>query len=301
MAEDKNQLKQGKLILSRKGYFTVEYGEKNCVCKAATRLRNEGIEPLCGDRVTFQDNNDGTGFITAISERTNRFPRPNVANADLLAIVVASAEPEPDLFYIDKMTCIGEISGVETVLVISKNDIKDGGELAEIYRKCGYKVFLTDKTPSKDIDGLKQLMKGKLTVLAGPSGVGKSSLLNAMYPSMNAQIGDISQRILRGKNTTRHTQLFPTENGGYIADTPGFTSIDFEKDNLLPFEALKNAFPEMQPYLTDCAYRNCNHTKEEGCAVIDAVEKGIIPKSRHESYVKLFEILKRNKYKNYKN
>lgn len=285
--------KKGRIILSRKGFFNVENEGSVTVCKAATRLRNENVEPLCGDIASFVDNGDGTGFIVGICERRNSFPRPCVANADVLAVVIASADPEPDLFYVDKMTCIGVKNDVETVIVITKNDIRESEKYASIYQKCSFRVFLTSNAEDDvGTEELREFLKGKITVFAGPSGVGKSSLLNRMYPMYNAETGELSKKIMRGRNTTRHTELFPTENGGYIADTPGFTSLDFEKNDLLSLGELVFCFPEMEDYLTGCRFRKCGHTKEIGCLVIDAVNDGRIPASRHDSYVKLFELLK---------
>ena len=284
--------KKGRIILSRRGFFNVENENGVCVCKAATRLRNENKEPLCGDIADFVDNGDGTGFIVGLGERKNSFLRPCVANVDVLAIVVSATDPEPDLFYVDKMTCIGVKNNVETVIVITKNDLKDSREYADIYRKCGFRVFLTGNGNGDGTNELKEFLSGSFTVFAGPSGVGKSSLLNRMYPMFNAETGELSKKIMRGRNTTRHTELFPTGNGGYIADTPGFTSLDFEKNDLISLNELVFCFPETEEYLTGCRFRKCGHTKEIGCLVIDAVNDGRIPKSRHDSYVKLFELLK---------
>ncbi|MDD4125070.1 MAG: ribosome small subunit-dependent GTPase A [Eubacteriales bacterium] len=284
--------KRGRIIVSRKGFFTVDSENELCVCKACTRLRLEKKEPLCGDIVAYNDNGDGTGFITDLEPRKNFFPRPGVANADMLVIVIASANPQPDLFYVDKMTCIGVKAAAEIIIVVNKTDLKNADEYVGIYKKCGFRTFKTRSDTGDGIEELKNCLSGKIAVFAGPSGVGKSSLLNAMYPEYNAVTGTLSQKIMRGKNTTRHIELFKTSSGGYIADTPGFTSIDFEKFDLLAFSELKGSFPEMQEYMTDCRFRNCGHTKESGCAVISAVECGNIPKSRHESYVRLFELLK---------
>lgn len=288
----------GRIIVSRKGFFTVDAENRLIVCAACTRLRFEKKEPLCGDFVEFEDNGDGTGFITDIVNRKNSFPRPPVANADILAIVIALSNPEPDLFYVDKMTCIGVKAGVETIIVLNKADLKGPAELKGIYEKCGFPVFLTSAAGNTGVNELRDYLTGKVAVFAGPSGVGKSSLLNAMFPGYNAEVGELSQKIGRGKNTTRHIQLFKTPAGGYIADTPGFTSLDFERFDLMSFEELKNSFPEMAEYIPSCRFRKCGHTKEIGCGVVSAVEAGLIPKSRHESYVKLFEILKnKDKYK----
>ncbi len=285
-------IKRGRIIVGRKGFFTVENGEERCVCKACTRLRLEKKEPLCGDFALYEDNGDGTGFITDLEPRKNSFPRPGFANADILAIIIASANPPPDLFYVDKMTCIGVKAKAETVIVVNKTDLKSGDDYAGIYEKCGLKTFRTRHDTGEGINALKSFLEGKTAVFAGPSGVGKSSLLNAMFPEYHAETGELSEKILRGRNTTRHTELFVTPSGGHIADTPGFTSLDFERYDLLTLAELKTCFPEMGEYAKNCRFRDCGHTKETGCGVIAAAENGLIPKSRHESYVKLFDILK---------
>ena len=289
MSEEK---KTGIIVLSRKGFFNVDHPGGVCVCKAATRLRREKTEPLCGDIAKFTDNGDGTGFITGICDRKCCFPRPSVANADLLCIVAASIDPAPDLFCIDKLTCLAAENGVEAALVINKCDLSSGAELERIYSSCGYKVFTAGEGMT-DTAAIREFLSGKITVFAGASGVGKSTLLNRLYPQYAAETGELSVRIKRGKNTTRHTELFPTGDGGYIADTPGFSAFDPENYDHLTFEGLAGAFPEFAPFESKCRFRGCGHTKEIGCAVIDAVQNGVIPVSRHASYVSLFDILKK--------
>jgi len=281
----------GRIVLSRKGFFNVENGGTVCICKAATRLRLEKKEPLCGDIAEFTDNGDGTGFITGLLPRRNCFPRPKVANADVLCIVAAVTDPEPDLFSIDKLTCLGVLNGVETVIVLNKCDLGDCSPMRDIYSSCGFRVFRTS-AEGGDTALLRGYLAGRITVFAGASGVGKSTLLNRLYPQHEAQTGDISDRIKRGKNTTRHTELFPTGDGGHIADTPGFSALDIEDVGLFSSDTLTDAFPEFTPFVNECRFRGCGHTKEIGCAVRNAVERGIIPASRHESYVKLFGLLK---------
>ena len=289
MMEEK---KTGVIVLSRKGFFNVEHSGGVCVCKAATRLRLLKKEPLCGDVAEFTDNGDGTGFITDILPRKCCFPRPSVANADVFCIVISAQDPEPDLYCVDLLTCLGVKSGVDTVIVINKRDLSDGEKYREIYSSCGFEVFGSD-IYGNGADELRARLKGKTAVFAGASGVGKSSLLNRLYPQFGAKTGELSSRIRRGKNTTRHTELFPTGDGGYIADTPGFSALDPETEDLLEFDDLSYCFPEFGRYFGKCRFRGCGHTKEIGCAVIDAVNNGLIPASRHSSYVKLFGILKK--------
>ncbi len=287
----KDEHNTGVIVLSRKGFFNVETESGVCVCKAATRLRHEKKEPLCGDTAVFTDNGDGTGFITGILPRKCCFPRPSVANADVFCIVISAQDPLPDLYCVDLMTCIGVKSQVDTVIVINKCDLADGEGYARIYSSCGFEVYKTDMTGA-GADALRDRLKGRIAVFAGASGVGKSSLLNRLYPQFGAQTGELSAKIARGRNTTRHTELFATGGGGYIADTPGFSALDPETEDLLVFDDLSYCFPEFADHFGKCRFRGCGHTKEIGCAVIDAVERGIIPTSRHASYVKLFGILK---------
>ncbi|MBO4500925.1 MAG: ribosome small subunit-dependent GTPase A [Clostridia bacterium] len=286
-----NEKKTGRIILSRKGFFNVENGGGITVCKAATKLRLQGKEPLCGDIAAFTENGDGTGFIVDILPRKCCFPRPSVANADVLCIVFAVCDPAPDLFCIDLLTCIGVKNGIETAVIVNKCDLADCSAYAKIYSSCGFRVFTTDKN-GMDADNLRGYLRGRTAVFAGASGVGKSSLLNRLYPEFSAETGELSAKIKRGRNTTRHVELFPTGDGGYIADTPGFSALDPENADLPPLKELAEVFPEFAGYKGECRFRGCGHTKEIGCAVIEAVEKGIIPASRHESYVKMFDTLK---------
>lgn len=290
---------KGRIISVKKGVYAVrdELSSGGQVsCASCTRLRIEGKKPFCGDYVIYEDNGDGSGFITDLLPRKNSFPRPSVANADILAIVVAAASPDPDLYYIDKLTCLGAAAGVEVAVIVNKNDLKDGRGISGVYEKCGFKTFLISAARSGekplDIQNIKDYFKSKTVVLAGPSGAGKSTLLNAMYPRFKIKVGQLSKRILRGKNTTRHAELYPTDDLGYIADTPGFSALDLERGGIITFDKLGECFPEMLPFMDLCRFSKCRHTVEEGCGVLAGVREGAIPKSRHESYKKLFDALK---------
>ncbi len=181
------------------------------------------------------------------------------------------------------------------MFVVYKNDVGDGNSLAEIYRRCGFDVFMTRADIAQGVDGLKAYISGKTSVFCGASGVGKSSLLNAICPAARAETGDISHRIGRGRNTTRHTELFPLDCGGRIADSPGFSLLDIGEALNVPCDELAELFPEFEEYRYSCRYRSCTHTKDDGCAVRHAVSDGIIPQSRHESYVRLYNELKNTK------
>ncbi|MEG1743563.1 MAG: ribosome small subunit-dependent GTPase A, partial [Clostridia bacterium] len=240
--------KNGRIVKCKNGFFTVETNDSGtCLCKAATRLRYEKKTLLPGDIAVYEDNSDGTGFVVDIMPRKNSFIRPGIANADVFVIVVATAMPEPLLYNIDKLTAVFAAQNTEIVIAANKIDIKSANELVEIYSKCGFKTFAVQAEKGIGTDEIKKCIDGKLTVFCGASGVGKSSLLNALYPKFKAEIGLLSEKIERGKNTTRCTELYKTSESGYIADTPGFSMIDFEHFDMLKFDDLKYAFPEMQP------------------------------------------------------
>lgn len=286
----------GRIIKEKRGLFTCESEEKLILCRAASRFRNSGIAPVAGDEVNLSDNGDGTGFITEILPRRNYFLRPHVANVDSFLIVITSASPSPDLYVIDKLSCVALKGGAEPVFVVNKNDLSSGDWLAQIYRKCGFKVFQTVAYSGQGTDELSDYVAGKTSVLCGASGVGKSTLINALCPGVAAETGDISGRIGRGKNTTRHTELFPIRGGGYIVDSPGFSLLDISEVLNAPPEELSELFPEFENYVCDCRYRGCTHTKDEGCAVVEASLRGEIPRSRLDSYNALYGELSKHRY-----
>ncbi len=282
------------IIKEKRGLFACLADKKLYSCRAATRFRNRGTAPVAGDKVKISLNPDGSGFITEICDRKNYFLRPHIANVDCFVIVITPAFPSPDLFVIDKLSCVAEKGNATPVFVVNKNDVGDGEALAKIYEKCGFKVFVTRADVGEGVEGLKEYLAGKTSVFCGASGVGKSSLLNILCPDADAQTGSISEKIGRGKNTTRHTELFELKNGGFVADTPGFSLLELgEAFDAEPGE-LANYFPEFEEYRYSCKYRNCTHTKDEGCTVLQASENGEIPESRVSSYRLLYEQLQIN-------
>lgn len=289
----------GKIIKSTGGLYTVECDNtEECVyeCRAKGTFRKERITPLTGDRVTFLASEDGTGFITEIGERKNSLIRPAVANVDLLIMVVASAKPDPDIFILDQLTAIAQFNGIDVMLVINKCDIKNGEELAEIYRNSGIDVLCVSANEQENygeqLDYIRNKAEGKTTFFSGASGVGKTSLLNALYPGFSLATGEISRKIERGKHTTRLTQLFKVGEKTYIGDTPGFSMVDVVGFNLLTFEGLLGSFPDIEKYSEGCRYTDCTHVCEDGCSVMAAIERGDVEKTRHESFVKLYNELK---------
>ena len=224
--------------------------------------------------------------------RKNSLIRPPVANIDMLAMVVAPKDPAPYLYNIDLLTVIAEKNGIECAIIISKSDLADCAEILEIYKKTPFKVLTTSSEAGIGIEEARELLKNKICVLCGASGVGKSTLLNALYPELELETGELSEKIARGKNTTRTTELFPLQNGTYLADTPGFTAVNTELYCAIDHKELHTLFPEFEQYEHECRYADCTHTKETECGIYEAVQRGEIARSRHESYTKLYGELK---------
>ena len=245
--------------------------------------------------------NDGTGLsIDRILTRKNALIRPPMANLDLLFVTFAAASPDPILETVDKLISIAEFNHIEPIIVVTKSDLapEKAHALADLYQRAGFDVFCTGEGADANTDVLKDYIythtKGKIAAFSGASGVGKSTLLNRLFPTLELETGEISHRIERGKNTTRHVELYPIgESDGYLADTPGFTMLDFERFDFFEKEDLPLTFREFVPLIGECRYTKCSHTKEEGCAILGAVKRGEIAKSRHQSFVSLYEVLKK--------
>ena len=285
----------GVIIKEKKGLYSVFCSGKEVLCKAGSHIRKEGVRLVAGDRVELELNSDGSGFIRSVLPRKNCLSRPLVANIDTFVIVTATESPAPYLYNIDKLTVMAERAGAEIVLAVNKCDLKDEKELTEVYEKAFYKCFPVSAFDGRGIDGLRTHIRGKTAVFAGASGVGKSSLLNALYPEMQAETGELSKKIARGRNTTRHTEFYSVDEDTYIADTPGFTMLDEDRLGIESHEELYMYFPEFEEYVGECVFRGCTHLKEEGCAIIEAVNNGSVSSSRHQSFVKLYGELKDRK------
>ncbi len=303
------------------GLYTVRCDDgKTLRCPARGVFRHENITPLVGDRVTVEyasadDKEKGSackkaaggamrgaaadGFIADVHPRRTALIRPPIANLDLLYITAAAAKPDPQPLNIDKLTCIAEHNKIEPVIIVTKRDMapERADELAAIYRLAGYTAFAVSVTEGggelKSLhDYVKTAGAGKISAFAGVSGAGKSTLLGYIYPHFSPEVGEISRKLGRGRHTTRSVTLYDAEGCGFIADTPGFSLLDFIRFDFLEVDDLEYAFREFGRYLGGCRYKDCSHTKEEGCAVLAALERGEITQSRHESYVTLRAELK---------
>lgn len=283
---------QGIILKGIGGFYYVDTPQGVIECKARGKFRKTVGKPIVGDRVELDLQPEGTGYLQEIAERRNTLVRPAVANIDLLVAVASAAPPVTDPFLIDKVTAIAEHKGMDVLVVINKTDENTGDELYETYCKSGIETMRVSALTGEGIDELRAYLAGKVAAFAGNSGVGKSSVLNRLDNRFEAEVGTISDRIGRGRHTTRHVELMKLACGGYIADTPGFSSFDTEQMDLVLADELQYAFREFAPYIGQCKFTGCAHVKEKGCAVIAAVEAGEIAKSRHDSYVKLYESVK---------
>lgn len=274
------------------GFYYVDTAAGLVECKARGKFRIRGGKPVIGDRVTVQMQEDGTGYLMSMEPRRTQLLRPAVANIDQLLIVCSAAPPCTEPFLIDKITAIAANKNMDAVIVINKTDLDPGERFYEIYTKAGFTVHRVSAVTGMGLDALREQLKGRISAFAGNSGVGKSSLVNALYPEFHAEVGAISRKIERGRHTTRHVELLPLPDGGYLADTPGFSAFYTEKMDLVYKEELQYAFREFEPYLNQCQFTGCAHVKEKGCAIRTAVERGEIAPERHDSYCKLYESVK---------
>ncbi len=309
----------GKILKGVGGLYTVRLLDSRLLpegtvlsCRARGAFRHEGISPLPGDRVSLlfsEGSAEGAeepvgAVIDRIEDRKNALIRPPMANLDYLFITMASASPVPILTTVDKLIAIAEFNRIEPVIVITKRDLDPiyAEELLDIYTRCGFSCFITDSVSGEGVSALDQWIReklcGKTAAFAGASGIGKSTLMNRLFPHLSLSTSEISRKIERGRHTTRQVELFPLSDEmdcGYIADTPGFSMLDFARFDFFDKEDLPLTFREFVPYIGQCRYTKCSHTKEEGCAILGAMKEGAIPLSRHASFSELYETLKQKK------
>ena len=283
---------KGIIIKGIGGFYYVEAADGIIYeCKARGIFRKEKIVPLAGDRVEITVDENNKNSIDKILERRNMFKRPPIANVDKLVIVSSACDPRPNLLIIDRLTAVAVYKNVEPIIVFTKNDLQSTDEFVKIYKSSGFKTFSVSNETGQGIDEVKNTLKDGTVVFTGNSGVGKSSLINKMYPDFCLETGEISKKLGRGRHTTRHVELLKINNG-YIADTPGFSSLDFETNDLIKKDELAYCFPDFTDYIDSCKFSTCAHVNDKGCRLVEAVKNGDVMPSRHESYVTMYNEVK---------
>lgn len=286
------QVLNGIIIKGIGGFYYVEAAGEVYECKARGAFRKKKITPLAGDNVTITVREGRENTIDEINDRKNFLLRPPVANIDTLIIVSSIKEPVPSLLVIDKMTAIAVDKGIKPCVVFSKSDLGDTSEYEEVYKKAGIDVASVCCKTGEGIEAVKEMISDGITVFTGNTGVGKSSLLNCIDERFSLATGEISDKLGRGRHTTREVTLYHIGNG-LVADTPGFSSLDIEQtSDVILKENLPFCFPEFQDYLGKCKFTSCSHTVEKGCVILDALKSGLIDKNRHESYVSMYNDVK---------
>ena len=283
---------EGRIQKALSGFYYVDTGTEVLTCRARGKFRKEGISPLVGDRVEVRELGNSEGFLEKVLPRRNAFSRPAVANIDQLVVIASGAIPRTDPFLIDRVASIAALKNCDVIVLLNKCDLDRGDDLYSIYHAAGFPVLRVSAETGEGLDDLKPLIAEKLSAFTGNSGVGKSSILNALDPQFHLQVGEISTALGRGRHTTRHVELFRLNCGAEVVDSPGFSSFETEELNLELKHHLPETFLEFAPYLGKCRFVGCSHTREKGCAVLEALKNGDIQKSRHDSYLRLYEELK---------
>ena len=278
----------GRILRSISGFYDVQTSAGIVTCKARGILRKEGITPLTGDMAEVSVEH-GKGMIEGILPRKNSFVRPAVANIDGLIVFAANVNPVTEPFLIDRVAAIAGDQEVPVVLCINKCDLDPAVDLTRIYTNGGFPVICASAETGEGVEELRALIQGKLTAFTGNSGVGKSSMLNRLCPELTLPTGEVSEKLGRGRHTTRHVELYRLDADTYVADTPGFSSFDTDQMDVILKENLQYAFPDFGAYIGKCQFHDCSHRAEPGCAVTQALAAGGIEKTRYESYLRLYE------------
>ena len=288
-----SEILNGIITKSVGGIYTVDvstdiYNHKYIDCKARGVFRKNNISPVCADKVEVSEV-DGDYVITEILPRKSLLIRPPLANLDNLVFVNSTVQPVPNLLLLDKFIAIAVYKKIKPIVVFTKIDLKNSADLESIYKNAGIDVFSVDNTTGEGYEDIKEMLQGKISAFTGNTGVGKSALLNNIFPDLSLATNEISKKLGRGKHTTRHVELFPLEKGGYIADTPGFSTFETNQSDIIFKNDVANCFTDFKDYTDKCRFADCSHTKEKGCAVIEAVNNGIIAESRYKNYVTMYE------------
>ena len=282
-------MEEYRMIKALSGFYYVQTEDGVIECRARGRFRRQDQSPLVGDFVRITRQAD-KGVLEALLPRKNAFIRPAVANIDQLVVLASCAIPVTEPFLIDRVLAIARLQNVPALVVVNKDDLAPAQPLAEIYRRAGVPVLVTSAETGEGIEALREALAGKLSCLTGNSGVGKSSLLNRACPQLCLPVGEVSEKLGRGRHTTRHIELYSLGADTFVADTPGFSAFDTERMELVHKEQLQYAFPEFAPYLGHCQFPDCAHRKEPGCAVRKALAEGKIGQTRYDSYERLYEL-----------
>lgn len=288
--------KNGRVLSVLGGFYTVKTDTGTVECRGRGSLRKQGVSPLAGDLVRVSVQEDGTGAIEALLDRKNALRRPPVANVDCLVLVSSVTDPVPNLPVLDAMIALAEEQEIEPIVVFNKSDLEDATALHALYAQAGFSTFTVSAETGDGVDDLKAVLSGKICVFSGNSGVGKSSLLNRLDPRLGLSTGETSRKLGRGRHTTRATVLYEREDGGFFADTPGFSSLELPRLTAIDPDNLPFCFREFLPYLGKCKFASCRHVSEKGCAVCAAVNAGEIAASRHQSYCAMRKEIDVEKY-----
>ena len=278
----------GRIVRSLSGFYDVQTDSGIISCRARGSLRRTGDTPLTGDMVEITVEH-GKGMVEKILPRRNSFVRPAVANIEALVVFAANVNPVTEPFLIDRVAAIAGAQGVPVILVVNKCDLDPAEDLVTVYTRAGFRCNRASAETGEGVEELRDLIRGKLVAFTGNSGVGKSSMLNCLCPGLALPTGEVSEKLGRGRHTTRHVELYKLDEDTYVADTPGFSSFDTDMMDVILKENLQYAFPDFAPYVGKCQFHDCSHRREPGCAVTEAVKEGLIGKSRYDSYLKLYE------------